>query len=347
MKEVRLAFIGFGNVAQGLTQILLEEGDEIAQKHGVRFLISSVTDSFKGNAFNPDGLEPAALLEALSQPGALKSLPGDHPTWDAMEMIQNSPSDVIVEMSVTNLETGEPANTYISEALQRKKHVVTTNKGPIALHYDSLSSIAHLHDVQIGVEGTVMSGTPVLRVGRELLAGAGIQRVQGILNGTTNYILTRMETGLSYVDALAEAQSLGYAEADPTGDVEGFDAAAKVAILARLVLGTSLPFTSVKRTGITGLTQQDVAQANTDNKHWKLVGSVGWEDGVVHASVQPMCLSADHPLAHVSGATNALVYSTDLLGDVTLIGPGAGRKQTGYAIMQDLYCIYHIRRGCQ
>lgn len=341
MKEVALAFIGFGNVAQGLTQILLQNEEEHAKKYGIRFLITAITDPLKGTAFDPDGLSPASLLEAAQKPGGLNSLPGTHPGWDAMEMIQNSPADVVVEMSYTNLQTGEPSKTYMAEALRRKKHVVTTNKGPIALHYDELAAIARLHGVSIGLEGTVMSGTPVLHVGCELLAAAGIQRIQGILNGTTNYILTQMESGQSYATALAEAQAQGYAEADPTGDVEGFDAAAKVAILSRLVMGVSVPFASVQRQGISGLTQADIAQARAAGKHWKLVGTVEKVNGGVEASVRPQCLPEDHPLARISGVTNALVYTTDFLGDVTMIGPGAGRLQTGYAILQDLFSIFH------
>lgn len=346
MKEVRLAFIGCGNVAQGLTQILVDQEENFAEKFGVRFLITAITDPYKGNAFNPDGLRPNDLLNALDQPGFLRSLPGTHPNWDAMEMIQNSPSDVVVEMTVTNLQTGEPATSYIAESLKRGKHVVTTNKGPIALHFDMLANLARLHDVQIGVEGTVMSGTPTLRVGRDLLSAAGITRIQGILNGTTNYILTRMEAGFSYAEALAEAQKFGYAEADPTGDVEGYDAAAKVAILTRQVLGVNAPFTSVQRQGITGITQDDVAKARASGEHWKLVGTVENTGEEPVMSVCPVRVPEDHPLARVSGATNALVYSTKYLGDVTLIGPGAGRTQTGYAILQDLFCIYSLGRGC-
>ena len=345
MIEVRLAFIGFGNVAQGLTQILQEKEELYAQKFGVRFLITAIADPIKGNAFNPDGLSPASLLEAAQKPGGLKNLPGTQPEWDAMEMIQSSPSDVVVEMSYTNLQTGEPSTTYIAEALRRKNHVITTNKGPIALHYDELAAIAHLHGVHIGLEGTVMSGTPVIRVGRDLLTGAGIQRIQGILNGTTNYILTRMEGGSSYAEALAEAQAMGYAEADPSGDVDGFDAAAKVAILSRLVLGVAVPFASIEREGIRGLAQADIAEARAKGMHWKLVGTLEKEGDAVRASVRPMCLPEEHPLALVNGVANALVYTTNYLGNVTLIGPGAGRMQTGYAIIQDLFCIYQLNRG--
>jgi homoserine dehydrogenase len=340
MNEVRLAFVGFGNVAQGLTQILNQCADQYAQKYGVHFLITAIADLQKGTAFDPDGLSPADLLAAVQLPGALNNVACAHPGWNSMEMIQNSPSDVVVELSYTNLQTGEPSTTLIAEALRRKKHVVTTNKGPIALHYDSLSAIARLHGVSLGVEGTVMSGTPVLRVGRELLAGAGIQRIQGILNGTTNYILTRMEAGNSYEDALAEAQAQGYAEADPTGDVEGYDAAAKVAILAKLVLGASIPYQAVERQGISSLTLKDIADAKAEGKHWKLIGGIEKEGSEYKASVRPVCLPDDHPLARVQGATNALVYTTDYLGDVTIVGPGAGRIQTGYAIIQDLLAIY-------
>ncbi len=344
MQEVRLAFIGFGNVAQGLTQILLEKGEFYAQKYGVHFLITAIADPVKGNAFHPDGLSPAELLAAAQKPGGLKNLPGEHPEWDAMEMIQSGPSDVVLEMSHTDLKTGEPSTTYIAEALRRKKHVITTNKGPIALHYDDLASIAHLHGVHLGLEGTVMSGTPVMRVGRELLGSADIYRIQGIFNGTTNYILTRMEGGKSYAEALAEAQDLGYAEADPTGDVEGYDAAAKVAILSRLILGVSVPFNEIPREGISGLTREDIASARANGMHWKLVGTIEKEGDTVKTRVRPECLSDDHPLARIGGATNAIVYTTRYLNDVTVVGPGAGRLQTGYAIIQDLFCIYQLNQ---
>ncbi len=343
MNEVRLALIGFGNVAQGFTNILKEYGDQYESKYGIRFLITAVADKSCGNVLNPDGLSPAALLEAMEIDHCLNNLPGSHPDWDAMEIIQSSPADVVIEMSYTNLETGEPATGYIAEALSRKKHVVTTNKGPIALHYDRLNELAHIHGVQLCAEGTVMSGSPVLRVGQKLLAAAQIQRIEGILNGTTNYILTQMASGQSYAEALAEAQRMGVAEADPTGDVEGYDAAAKVAILARLVLGEDLPFGSVDRKGITALTVEDIANATSEGKTWKLIGGVERIESGVKGWVRPVCLPGDHPLARINGLTNAVLFTTDLLGDVTITGPGAGRKETGYAVVQDLFRIYNVR----
>lgn len=342
MNEVRLALIGFGNVAQGFTKILEQYGDLYESRYGIRFLITAVADKSCGNILNPEGISPAALLAAMQTENCLNSLPGSHPDGDAMEIIQSSPADVVVEMSYTNLETGEPATGYIAEALSRKKHVVTTNKGPIALHYNRLQELAHSHNVELCAEGTVMSGTPVLRVGKKLLAAAGIQRIEGILNGTTNYILTQMAGGQSYAEALAEAQRMGVAEADPTGDVEGFDAAAKVAILSRLVLDCDLPFDSIERQGITGLTVDDLAKATAEGKVWKLIGGVQNTGQGVRGWVRPQCLSADHPLARVNGLTNAVLFTTELLGSVTITGPGAGREETGYAVLQDLFRIYNV-----
>jgi homoserine dehydrogenase len=175
---------------------------------------------------------------------------------------------------------------------------------------------------------------------RELLAAAGITRVQGIINGTTNYILTQMEAGMTYADALQEAQAKGYAEADPTGDVEGYDAAGKAVILANLLMGAELSMNDVDRTGITGLTPQDISAAAANGERWKLIGKVEKANGQVAASVRPTRLPVTHPLASVSGATNALTFTTDLLGDVTLIGPGAGRLETGYAVLGDLLAIH-------
>jgi homoserine dehydrogenase len=200
--------------------------------------------------------------------------------------------------------------------------------------------------LEIGAEGTVMSGTPALLLGRHLLRGAGVRGVRGILNGTCNYILTRMEAGLPYEEALAEAQEKGYAEADPTGDVEGIDATGKVVILANLLMGASLRMADVERTGISDLTAADVEEAASAGERWKLIGAAERaEDGTVRGRVRPERVPLSHPLAGVGGATNAVTYSTELLGDVTLVGPGAGRLETGYAVLVDLLEIHRTAAG--
>ncbi|MFN2170784.1 MAG: homoserine dehydrogenase [Candidatus Promineifilaceae bacterium] len=337
---MRLALIGFGNVGQGFAEILVERGSELAQRYGLQLQIVAVSDLFKGSVYNPQGLDPADLLTAVRADGNLDKVQAPQRGWNALETIRSSNADVIIELSYTDLETGQPALDHIRTALQSSKHVITSNKGPVALHYQELKTLADQKGLQIGIEGTVMSGTPALRLGNDLLAGAGIQRIQGILNGTTNYILTRMEAGASYTEALADAQALGYAEADPTGDVEGFDAAGKAVILANLLLDAGLKMVDVQRTGISKLTPQDIIEAAAAGERWKLIALVEQTNEGVRASVQPLRLPLSHPLASVSGATNAITYSTDLLGDVTLFGPGAGRAETGYAIVGDLLAIH-------
>jgi homoserine dehydrogenase len=189
-----------------------------------------------------------------------------------------------------------------------------------------------------------MSGTPTLSLATEALAGAEINSIEGILNGTTNYILTNMEAGRSYDDVLKEAQELGYAEADPTSDVEGWDALGKIVILANVLMGANLKVSGCNRVGITALTQNDIEQAKQEGKRWKLIASARKIDGEIEAGVAPQKLSLDDPLAGISGVTNAIKFTTDTLGQVTMVGPGAGRKQTGFSLLSDLLAIHRLRK---
>jgi len=344
MRTSRLILIGFGNVGQGFAQILVEHGQQLAHQFGVQFQIVAVSDLLKGSLYDPTGLDVSALLETARNGGRLEDIPAPHTGWDALRTIREAAADAVVEISYTDLRTGEPAISHVRAALESGKHVVTTNKGPVALCYPELNALARQNGLEIGVEGTVMSGTPVLRMGMELLAASGVRSVQGIVNGTTNYILTQMESGAAYAAALAEAQARGYAEADPTGDVEGHDAAGKVVILANILLGAPIRLEDVERQGITQLTPQDIAAASAAGERWKLIAAVQQGESGLLASVRPTRLPLSHPLASVSGATNALTFTTELLGDVTVIGPGAGRMQTGYAILGDLLAIERRRR---
>jgi len=322
--KYRLALIGLGNVGLGFAQILSERGDALAEQFGLELEIVAVSDFIRGSVYDPDGIAPEALIEAVNKTGNLDDVPAAE--------------------RGTDLKTGEPAFSHIQAALESGKHVVTTNKGPVALRFPDLTVIARENNVEIGVEGTVMSGTPTLRLGMEYVAAAGVQRIEGILNGTTNYILTQMEEGADYETALADAQEKGYAEADPTGDVEGHDPAGKVVILGNLMMGLPLTMADVDCTGITGITADDIAAAKAAGERWKLIGKLEVVDGVPHASVKPERIPLEHPLAAIGGATNAITYSTDLLGQVTLVGPGAGRMETGFALIVDLLAI-HRKHG--
>jgi homoserine dehydrogenase len=202
MDTYRLAMIGFGNVGQGFAQILAERGPRLARAYGLNLQIVAVCDLLKGSLADPAGLDPAALLGAVQASGRLDSVPAPHRGWDALGTIAKVEADALIELSYTDLKTGEPAITHLRAALERGLHVVTTNKGPIALRYPELKAIADRHGVEIGAEGTVMSGTPSLRLGTEMLHAAGVTCIQGIVNGTTNYILSQMDAGAAYTDAL-------------------------------------------------------------------------------------------------------------------------------------------------
>ncbi len=339
MRTFRLALIGFGTVGQGLAQVLHDDTDRLATQLGIELIIVAVSDPARGSLYDPGGLDPAGLLAAIAESGTIESLPALQRGWDAPRTIGDAEADVVVELSNTNLETGEPATSHIRRALAQGRHVVTTNKGPIALHFAELEALARANDVTLGVEGCVMSGTPALRLGGELLAAAGIERIEGILNGTTNFILTEMESGADYTTALATAQARGYAEADPTGDIEGHDAAAKLTILANLLFHAPLDLNDIERRGISGLGADAIAGARSAGQRWKLVARLEQRDGDIHASVRPERLPLAHPLSRVMGAANAIVFGTRLLGNVTLVGPGAGRLQTACAVIEDIAAI--------
>lgn len=334
--EYRLALIGFGNVGQGLAEILSAKAALLREKFDVDIRIVAICDLYKGSVANPDGFDPKALLDHVTEKGDLKEFPAPDKGWDAQETIEKSNANVLVELAFTDLKTGEPALSHMIQALESGMHVSTTNKGPAALHFPKLLELSKAHGGQIGVEGTVMSGTPALAMGNNMLAAAGITRIQGILNGTTNYMLGEMENGADYADALKDAQAKGYAEADPAGDVDGHDAAAKVVILANLMMDQKMTMADVSCIGISGITRTEIESAQTKNQRWKLIGTIENVDGQIQGSVKPVKLDSTHPLYGVGGATNAITYSTDLLGDVTLIGPGAGRIETGYAIIGDI-----------
>ncbi|MDQ2997039.1 MAG: homoserine dehydrogenase [Chloroflexota bacterium] len=337
----RLALIGFGSAGQGLAQILRDQGESLARRYGVEMRIVAVCTRTRGSLYDPDGLEPTALLEAITHEGHLRNLARQR-DWSPLDMIEQADADVLVELSPTDLATGEPATSHMRAALGRGMHALTANKGPIALHLPELRHLASDAQLYLGYEGTVMSGTPALRLGWSDLAGCEVLELRGIVNGTTNYILTQMESGMAYADALAEAQRLGYAEADPTGDVEGYDAAAKAVILANVLMDARLGLADVERAGITTLTRDNIEAARDSGERWKLIARV-WRDGEqVRASVQPTRLPLSHPLASAGGATNALTISTDLLGDVTLIGPGAGGAATGFAVISDILALHML-----
>jgi homoserine dehydrogenase len=337
----RLALIGFGVVGQGLATILRDKKEELKKRYGFECSVVAVSDFKKGAAYKSGGLDIAKLIE-LAANDAISEYPGAETGWDALTTIRESNADVIVEVTYTDIETGEPAYAHFKAALESGKHLVTTNKGPTALFHRELAALAASRKVHFRYEGTVLAGTPALNLAELCLAGNDIREIRGIMNGTTNFILTNMEQGRSYEAALGEAQQLGYAEAKPDADVEGWDALAKVVILAKSLMGADIGKKDVDRTGITGISLDDVEKAKKSGKRWKLIGKVTRDGERVKASVKPEMVDLTDPLASVGGATNALTFVTDLLGEVTIVGPGAGKVETGFSLLADLLHIHRM-----
>lgn len=324
--KLRIAIKGFGSVGQGLAQVLLDRGDEISGSEGVEVEIVAAEDS-SGSAADPEGLDPRELLDAKEQ-GSLADR-----DWPAS--IDEVECDALVEATPTDLDTGEPGLSNVREALERGRHVVTSNKGPLALRFDELTRLAEENNVSLRYEATVGGGMPLVNLANDCLAGNEVTAIKGILNGTCNYILSRMAAeGVPYEHVLSDAQELGVAEADPTYDVEGVDTALKLVILANSAMDLSLSYDDVEVTGITDITREALKLAADDNKAIKLIGTV--EDGV--AEVGPRLVPTDHPL-NVSGTLNAATLETELAGDITVTGVGAGAVETASAVLSDLLSL--------
>lgn len=344
--KTKIALIGFGTVGQGLCEILLSKEGYLKSQYGFEARIVAISDVIKGAVYCAGGLDVQQCLDLVQDAKSLDEYQCEDSNcdcekgWDSMRTIKETNADIICELAFTDFNTGEPAITHCKTAFENGKHVVTSNKGPAALQYAALRKLAEQNNVKFMIEGTVMSGTPVINLANSPLAGCEITAIKGILNGTTNYMLSEMEKGMSYDDVLVKAQELGYAEADPAGDVEGFDAMAKVIILSNVLMNIPISANDVDREGITKITSEMIADAKNDNARWKLIGSIEKTSSGVKASVKPEKLPLTHPLANIMGATNALTFTTDLLGDVTIIGAGAGKIETGYSILTDILEIH-------
>jgi homoserine dehydrogenase len=341
MYRYDLALIGFGGVNRALAELIVQRGDDLARELGFTLRVVAITDLVAGSLVDTDGIDLAPILspepDALTFVGLAGGSADSRNEW----VIRCVPADIVVEATYTNHTHGEPALSHIRWALESGKHVCTTNKGPVALSGQALKALADEYGVSFEFEGSVLSGTPILRTAQRMFGGLQVEGVQGIMNGTSNYILGRLEEGLDLPLAIAEAQERGYAEADPTADLEGHDVQLKIMILANEVLGARLRREDVPCEGISGITLREVQDAASKGLHWKLVGSAKRRaDGTVDARVAPQALPAHHALAGIVGADNAVAFETDLLGTITVSGPGAGRIETAYALLSDVIAIH-------
>ncbi len=342
----KVLIIGFGTVGQGFLELLIQKKETLKKEFGLEYCLVGICDMLKGSVIKNDGLDMEKVLSWVKEGKNLNDFPEGRKGLDAIRSIEEADATVVFEATYTDIKTAEPATSHIKKALELKRDVVTTNKGPVALYFIELLRQAKEKGVFFRYEGTVMAGTPVFSLIENSLSGCEITEIRGILNGTTNFILTKMEEGLSYEEALKIAQELGYAEAVPDADVLGWDALAKVCILANVLFDANIKPDPQKLTceGITKIKKEDIIKAKNEGKRYKLIGKVWKEGGEVKVKVSPEVLDLSDPLSSVMGSTNALNFKNDLLNSITIVGPGAGRKETGYAMLSDFILIHKNRR---
>ncbi|HEY8109362.1 MAG TPA: homoserine dehydrogenase [Candidatus Nitrosotenuis sp.] len=329
---MRIIICGFGTVAQSLAKLLVSRTDDLYAKYGLKPRIVGVFDS-KGGVVEPSGLDLNRLVEVKKKFGTIKNYDKPKKNWSGLDIINNVEADVLIETTASNYKDAEPGMSHIISAMKNGMHVISVNKGPLALAFPSLMELATYNQVLLKFSGTVGGGTPILDYAKNSLRGEQITSFAGILNGTTNYILTNMERGMSFVEALKDAKSRGYVEADESLDLDGFDAAAKLVILANWVMGMKVTMPDIKRTGIRNVTTKDIKDAAKKNCAIKLIASCDKE-----LVVSPREISTDDPLC-VNGTLNAISFTSEHSGTQTIIGKGAGGTETASSILRDLLDI--------
>jgi len=320
-QPLRLGVAGLGTVGAGLLRLVQAHGDRLAETIGRAIVVSAVCARARGKE---------------------RGIPLDHIKWfpDPVQLASDQSIDVFVEL--IGGDTG-PAKAAVEAALAAGKHVVTANKALLARHGTDLAKLAENNGVALNFEGAVAGGIPVIKTLREALASNQIRRVYGILNGTCNYILTKMQDEhRAFADVLKEAQAKGFAEADPTFDIGGFDTAHKLALLTSLAFGTRVAFDQIDVEGIEGITQADIEAADDLGYRIKLLGVALLTESGIEQRVHPAMVPQHSAIAEVSGVTNCVAIDGDFVGNLLLVGPGAGSTATASAVMSD---ILDIARG--
>jgi homoserine dehydrogenase len=340
MPTRRIILCGFGNVGQAFVRLLHERRQLLETRYALRLALMAVID-IGGAALAPRGLPtipPAELLAHRRMGGTVEGF-GDFgmPGTAGEAVIDSLEADLIVEATPPNLTTGEPCLRHMRAALSRGMHVVAANTGPLVLRYAELQALSQQHGGQICMSAAIASALPALDVAQTCLAGSQILGIEGILNGTTNFILTKMqEEAYSFHEALHEAQARGLAESDPSLDTEGFDTANKLILLSNALLGTTYGPDHVMRRGITHVTSPMVMDARRAGKCLKLIGRAHLGRGNVRLSVAVEELTLDHPLASVHGDETAVTYDTDLMGRISVLGGLSSPTGAAAALLKDI-----------
>lgn len=334
MPHYRLALLGFGNVGRALARLLLRKRDDLRSDYGLAFIVTGIATGKHGTAIDPNGIDLEKSL-ALVESGSSLSPLSKHHTTNSLDFVRTVPADVLFENSPVNHENGEPAVSHLRLALERGMHAVTANKGPVVHAYRELTDLAVKMKRKFYFESTVMDGAPIFSLFRSALPAAKLNSFRGILNSTTNLILGRMEKGETFDSAVQYCQQIGLAETDPSGDVDGWDAAIKVAALATVLMGIPLKPQEVDRTGIRGITAEMVADASIRGKRWKLVCAAERDGNTARGRVTPELVDSSSPLYSVDGSSSIVEFHTDTLSSLGIVEGNPGPETTAYGLLAD------------
>ena len=346
MPHYRLAFLGFGNVGRALARLLERKRVTLKVHHDISFSVTGIATARHGFAVDPGGLDVTKALGLWEIGKSLAPL-SIFEVKDSLAVLHHSGADVLFETSPVNYETGQPAFDHLRTALQIGMHGITANKGAVVHGYRELTALAKTKGKHFLFEATVLGGTPLFSVFRECLPVATLQSFRGIINSTTNVILTRMEEGGSFEEAVKYCQSIGIAETDPSHDVDGWDAAIKVAAIATVLMDVPITAAEVERLGIRDITREMVERAANQGQRWKLIASAERQGDRVRARVAPELVDSSSPFYGLRGGSAGLEFRTDVLGDVGIMetdreGMAPGPEPTAYAMLADF--VSAVRR---
>jgi homoserine dehydrogenase len=328
---MRIILIGYGVVGQSFTKLLLSKLVDLYNLYGMKPRIVACADN-KGSAIDSSGLDIQRLLEVKKHKGTVGAYYNDNKCkLEPLQIIENIDAEIVMELTPTNLKDGEPGLSHITSAMKYGKNVITVNKGPLSVAFPSLIELANFNGINFKFSGTVGGGTPILEFAKRCLKGDRIVSFKGILNGTTNYILSKMEEGLTFSDALKDAQIKGYAETVPSLDIDGYDASAKLVIMANWLMGMKVTLKDVERDGITTVNTKEVSEALKKGNAVKLIATCENKKLIV----KPIEISKLDPLC-VNGTLNAVTFSLEYAGNQTVIGRGAGGIETASSILRDM-----------
>jgi homoserine dehydrogenase len=337
-RQINFALIGFGHVGRAFARLLIDRKRWLLKEYGIELKITGIATKNHGTAIDHNGLPMRKILGSWKRHSNLENFHNGPVCNSPTDFIRQCGADILFEMSVLDL-SGEPASTFIREALGAGLHVITTNKGPVAINFRQLTGLARLRDVRFLYEGTVMDGAPVFNLLRQALPGTRIRSLRGILNSTTNYILTQMEQGTSFEAALEYAINAGIAEADTSLDLDGWDSAAKLSILIQAMMGGRVKPKDIERSSINEETGRSVRAAVRRDRRLRLVARAYRQGGRVVGKVELQELEIFDPLAAIRGLSNILVLNTDTMRELAIIENHPSVDQTAFALFSDLISL--------